>query len=122
MTSGEIGEAFSVSDRTVRNRIGEINELMILSGAVINSARGKGFHLEIIDEDLKLLKENTCDYLPWGCIDLISCSTAEIEKRYGMIYVDLNSDGSGTMNRYKKKSFEWYREVIETNGANVLNQ
>ena len=61
-------------------------------------------------------------YTAWGCIDLISCSTAEIEKRYGMIYVDLNSDGSGTMNRYKKKSFEWYREVIETNGANVLNQ
>ena len=55
-------------------------------------------------------------YTAWGCIDLISCSTAEIKKRYGMIYVDLNSDGTGTLARYKKKSFDWYKKVIETNG------
>ena len=59
-------------------------------------------------------------YTAWGCIDLISCSTAEIKKRYGMIYVDLQPDGSGTLNRYKKKSFAWYQEVIRTNGASVL--
>lgn len=56
-------------------------------------------------------------YTAWGCIDLISCSTAEIKKRYGMIYVDLNTDGSGTMERYRKKSFEWYKNVIATNGG-----
>lgn len=55
-------------------------------------------------------------YTSWGCIDLISCSTAEIKKRYGMIYVDLNNDGTGTLQRYKKKSYDWYRRVIETNG------
>lgn len=55
-------------------------------------------------------------YTAWGCIDLISCSTAEIKKRYGMIYVDLNSDGSGTLERYRKKSFDWYKNVIATNG------
>ena len=59
-------------------------------------------------------------YTAWGCIDLISCSTAEIEKRYGMIYVDLNSDGTGTLARYKKKSFGWYKEVIRTNGGCLL--
>lgn len=58
-------------------------------------------------------------YTAWGCIDLISCSTAEIEKRYGFIYVDLNSDGSGTLARYKKKSFDWYKEVIRSNGENL---
>lgn len=57
-------------------------------------------------------------YTAWGCIDLISCSTAEIDKRYGMIYVDLNSDGSGTMKRYRKKSFDWYKAVISSNGEN----
>ena len=36
-----------------------------------------------------------------------------------MIYVDLNSDGSGTLKRYKKKSYEWYRRVIESNGENL---
>ena len=44
-------------------------------------------------------------YTSWGCIDLVSASTAELKKRYGYIYVDRNDDGTGTLNRYKKKSF-----------------
>lgn len=59
-------------------------------------------------------------YTAWGCIDLISCSTTEIKKRYGMIYVDLNSDGTGTFTRYRKKSFHWYQKVIETNGESLM--
>ena len=58
-------------------------------------------------------------YTAWGCIDLISCSTAEIRKRYGMIYVDLNPDGTGTLNRFRKKSFSWYQNVIATNGEEL---
>lgn len=56
-------------------------------------------------------------YTSWGCIDLVSASTAELAKRYGFIYVDRNDDGSGTLERYKKKSFDWYKEVIASNGA-----
>lgn len=59
-------------------------------------------------------------YTAWGCIDLVSASTAELKKRYGFIYVDRNDDGTGTMNRYKKKSFEWYRNVILTNGECLI--
>lgn len=55
-------------------------------------------------------------YTSWGCIDLVSASTAQLAKRYGFIYVDRNDDGSGTLNRYKKKSFDWYKEVIASNG------
>lgn len=55
-------------------------------------------------------------YTSWGCIDLVSASTAQMSKRYGFIYVDRNDDGSGTLDRYKKKSFDWYKEVIATNG------
>lgn len=58
-------------------------------------------------------------YTSWGCIDLVSASTAELKKRYGFIYVDRNDDGSGTLNRYKKKSFYWYRDVIRSNGASL---
>ncbi len=58
-------------------------------------------------------------YTPWGCIDLVSASTAELKKRYGFIYVDRNDDGSGTLERYKKKSFHWYKEVISTNGGSL---
>ncbi|MDD7928681.1 glycoside hydrolase family 1 protein [Microbacterium thalli] len=56
-------------------------------------------------------------YTPWGCIDLVSASTAQLSKRYGFIYVDRNDDGSGTLERFEKKSFGWYAEVIRTNGV-----
>ena len=39
-----------------------------------------------------------------------------MDKRYGMIYVDVDNNGKGTFKRYKKKSFDWYRRVIESNG------
>ena len=58
-------------------------------------------------------------YTSWGSIDLVSASTAELKKRYGFIYVDRRDDRTGTLNRYKKKSFEWYKRVIETNGESL---
>ena len=58
-------------------------------------------------------------YTSWGCIDLVSASTGEYSKRYGYIYVDKHDDGSGTLERKKKASFHWYKNVIETNGAKI---
>ncbi len=58
-------------------------------------------------------------YTPWGCIDLVSASTGEMSKRYGFIYVDLDDEGNGTLNRSRKKSFGWYKHVIETNGKEL---
>ena len=58
-------------------------------------------------------------YTPWGCIDLVSASTGEMSKRYGFIYVDLDDEGNGTKKRSKKKSFDWYKEVIASNGTNM---
>lgn len=58
-------------------------------------------------------------YTCWGCIDLVSASTGEMKKRYGMIYVDKNNDGTGTLARYKKDSYYWYKKVIETNGGDL---
>ena len=55
-------------------------------------------------------------YTTWGCIDPISFTTGEMKKRYGFIYVDRENDGSGSLKRYKKKSFDWYKKVIESNG------
>ena len=43
-----------------------------------------------------------------------------MSKRYGMIYVDRNDDGSGSLERFRKKSFNWYRRVIETNGMSLV--
>ena len=58
-------------------------------------------------------------YTPWGCIDMVSMSTCQMSKRYGFIYVDVDDEGNGTYERRKKKSFEWYKKVIATNGEDL---
>ena len=62
---------------------------------------------------------NLLGYTWWGPIDLVSAGTAELRKRYGFIYVDRNDDGSGTLERYKKKSYDAYAEIIKSNGASL---
>ena len=58
-------------------------------------------------------------YTTWGCIDLVSAGTGEMSKRYGFIYVDKDDEGNGTLQRYKKKSFDWYKKVIASNGEDL---
>ena len=58
-------------------------------------------------------------YTPWGCIDLLSCSTGQMSKRYGFIYVDLDDEGRGSRKRYRKDSFAWYKKVIASNGTEL---
>lgn len=60
-------------------------------------------------------------YTTWGCIDLVSAGTGEMRKRYGFIYVDMDDEGKGTMNRIPKDSFYWYKKVIASNGEFALN-
>ena len=55
-------------------------------------------------------------YTAWGWLDLVSATTGEMSKRYGMVYVDLDDFGKGTGKRIPKKSFYWYKNVIESNG------
>lgn len=73
-------------------------------------------HLQQVGEAIKD-GVDLMGYTSWGCIDLVSASTAQLSKRYGFIYVDRNDDGTGSLNRYKKQSFYWYKDVIESNGA-----
>ncbi len=80
------------------------------------------YRIDYLRQHLLQVEEAIADGIPvmgyttWGCIDLVSASTAELKKRYGFIYVDRHDDGSGTLARYKKKSFYWYKDVIATNG------
>lgn len=55
-------------------------------------------------------------YTMWGIIDIVSCGTIEMSKRYGVIYVDRDEEGKGSNDRYKKDSFYWYKKCIESNG------
>jgi 6-phospho-beta-glucosidase len=58
-------------------------------------------------------------YMIWGFIDVIACGPLTMDKRYGLIYVDLDNEGKGTGDRYLKDSFDWYRRVIATNGVDL---
>ncbi|EPE1852374.1 glycoside hydrolase family 1 protein [Cronobacter dublinensis] len=69
---------------------------------------------EAIDDGVEVM-----GYTSWGPIDLVSASKAELSKRYGFIYVDRHDDGSGTLARRRKKSFDWYKAVIASNGASL---
>ena len=37
----------------------------------------------------------------------------------GMVYVDCDDYGNGSYRRIRKKSFNWYKNVIVTNGAEL---
>lgn len=80
------------------------------------------YRIDYLRRHIMAMKESIGDgvdligYTSWGCIDLVSASTGEMNKRYGYIYVDRNDDGSGSQKRYKKDSFFWYQKVIESNG------
>ncbi|NBL48108.1 family 1 glycosylhydrolase, partial [Streptococcus equi] len=56
---------------------------------------------------------------PWGIIDIVSFTTGEMKKRYGLIHVDRDNEGNGSLERTKKDSFDWYRNVIESNGEEL---
>ena len=79
-------------------------------------------HIKAMKDAVELDGVDLWGYTSWGCIDLVSASTGEMKKRYGYIYVDKNNDGSGTLKRSKKKSFHWYKQVIESNGENLENK
>jgi 6-phospho-beta-glucosidase len=107
----------------VENGLGAIDKLEA-DGSVIDDYR-----IEYLREHIKAMidavDEDGVDllgYTPWGCIDLVSASTGEMSKRYGFIYVDKDDAGKGTLKRSRKKSFDWYKNVIATNGKALKNQ
>ena len=83
------------------------------------------FRVEYIREHLIQLREaiaDGCDvmgYLYWGPIDIVSAGTGEMRKRYGFVHVDRQNDGSGTLKRTRKDSYEWFRKVIATHGEDL---
>ncbi|MDD2344361.1 MAG: 6-phospho-beta-glucosidase [Tolumonas sp.] len=76
-------------------------------------------HIEQMKKAVTVDGVDLMGYTPWGCLDCVSFTTGEYRKRYGFIYVDQNDDGTGTMARSRKKSFNWYRDVISSNGEKL---
>ena len=84
------------------------------------------YRIGYLREHINALKEAVSDgvdvigYTSWGPIDIVSASTGELKKRYGFIYVDKDDYGNGTLERRKKKSFYWYKKVLESNGELLI--
>ncbi|EOH96478.1 6-phospho-beta-glucosidase [Enterococcus moraviensis ATCC BAA-383] len=108
----------------VENGFGAVDELVELEDGTMTVI--DDYRIDYLNDHLVQVAEAIEDgvdimgYTSWGCIDLVSFTTAELKKRYGFIYVDRHDDGTGTLNRYKKKSFSWYKDVIATNGENLV--
>lgn len=86
------------------------------------------YRVAYVKEHLKAVYEALNDgvevfgYTYWGPFDIVAASTCEMSKRYGFVYVDYDSDGNGTGELYNKKSFDWYREVIDTRGEKLFEE
>ncbi|QPK78710.1 6-phospho-beta-glucosidase [Corynebacterium lizhenjunii] len=104
----------------VENGFGAVDE-PAADGSIEDSARIDYLRSHIIALQ-QAVNEDGVDvlgYTPWGIIDLVSFTTGEMKKRYGMIYVDRDNSGRGSLARSKKASFEWYRQVIASRGTHL---
>lgn len=98
---------FGMYDELVEGEVHDDYRISYLSGHVEEMKRAMYDGVSVIA------------YCAWGPIDIVSCSSAQMEKRYGFIYVDLDNEGQGSGERIKKDSFYWYKKVIETNGEEL---
>lgn len=112
----KLNDRYGVPLMVVENGLGAIDEIG-KDGQIIDDYR-----IEYLKEHILTMEQAIADgvdlmgYTMWGCIDLISAGTGEMNKRYGFIYVDRDNDGRGSLERRKKKSFNWYKEVLAENG------
>lgn len=115
----EINDRYGVPIMVVENGLGALDTLEE-DGTIHDPYR-----IDYMRSHIEAMAEAIADgvdliaYTPWGCIDLVSASTGEMHKRYGMIYVDMDDEGNGSMNRYRKDSFYWYQKCIKSNGEDL---
>ena len=83
------------------------------------------YRIDYMKKHIQAMKDAIADgvdlrgYTMWGPIDIVSNGTGQMSKRYGIVYVDRDDKGHGTLKRLKKDSFYWYQKVIKTNGADL---
>jgi len=120
LSLNELYDRYQLPLFVVENGLGTIDK--IESDGTIKDDYRIAFLAEHIAALIQAVEEDDIDvmgYTSWGCIDIISVGTGEMRKRYGYIYVDKNDEGKGTLKRKKKKSFDWYQQVIASNGRDL---
>ena len=118
-TLNEVYGRYGLPMMVVENGLGARDELE--ADGSIHDVYRIDYLRQHIDQMGEAIKDGVdlMGYTPWGCIDLVSASTGEMAKRYGMIYVEKYDNGTGSLNRRRKDSFYWYKKVINTNGADL---
>lgn len=101
----------------VENGLGAVDEVQE-DGRVDDPYRIDYFrsHIQAMKDAVEIDGVDLMGYTPWGWIDVVSAGTGEMKKRYGFVYVDLDDQGQGTGKRTSKQSYNWYKEVIASNG------
>ncbi len=118
-TLNELYGRYGIPLMVVENGLGA-RDVLEEDGSVHDSYR-----IDYLRQHIREMREAVEDgvdlmgYTPWGCIDLVSASTGEMAKRYGMIYVEKYDDGTGSLARRRKDSFFWYKKVIASNGEDL---
>jgi 6-phospho-beta-glucosidase len=93
--------------------------------ALVDGTVHDSYRIEYLKAHVEAMKRAICNgvdlfgYTMWSPIDIVSEGTGQMSKRYGFIYVDRNDAGEGTLRRYKKDSFEWYKRCIASNGEDL---
>lgn len=115
----QIYDRYQIPIMIVENGLGAVDQLTE-DGKIHDDYR-----IEYMRRHIEQMKEAIHDgvdligYTCWGCTDLVSASTGEFKKRYGLIYVNKNDDGTGDFSRIRKDSFYWYKKVIESCGEEL---
>ncbi|MDU4029032.1 MAG: family 1 glycosylhydrolase, partial [Enterococcus faecalis] len=119
----QLSDRYNMPLFVVENGFGAVDTLQE-DGSIVDDYRIDYFkqHIEAMRTAVEEDGVNLIGYTPWGCIDLVSAGTGEMKKRYGFIYVDMDDQGQGTLKRTKKKSFNWYKQVIASNGENLTTE
>jgi len=116
VTLRKIYERYRLPIMISENGLGEPEELAA-DGTIDDSPRIDYMTLHL--QQLQLALTDGVEifaYCPWSALDLVSTHQG-FRKRYGFIYVNRNEDGEGNLGRIPKKSFCWYRDLIESNGS-----
>lgn len=78
------------------------------------------YRIEYLRKHLEQTQEAITDgveilgYSPWTAIDVVSTHQG-VAKRYGFIYVNRDEFDLKDLARYRKDSFFWYQQLIQTN-------
>ena len=97
------------------NGLGEFDKLE--ENNVIND----DYRIDYLKQHITACQEAITDgvellgYCTWSFTDLLSWLNG-YQKRYGFVYVNREELDEKDLARYKKKSFYWYKKVIESNG------